>query len=83
MEMKVEIYKNNELVETLETENPEKIYKEIALIFYRKEYKLATKTLIDSGWYHINKITQIFDENKTQIPNTNYKYVFTFEDVEM
>jgi hypothetical protein len=39
--------------------------------------------MIDSGWYHINKVTQIFDENKTQIPNTNYKYVFTFEDVEM
>ena len=83
MEMKVEIYKNNELVETLETENSEKIYKEIALIFYRKEYKLATKTLIDSGWYHINKVTQIFDENKTQMPNIKYKYVFTFKNVEL
>ena len=59
------------------------IYKEIATIFYRKEYKLATKTIIDSGWYHIHKIVQTFDESKTQMPNVKYKYVFTFKDVEI
>lgn len=82
MEMIIEIYKNNEKVNEIQSTDPTEIYKKIAQIFYTKETKRATKTIINRLNDNI-KITQIFDQYKTMLENTTYTYKYYFDGVEL
>lgn len=78
--MKLEIYKNKELVNTIISDYEARVYKELATVLFAKEHKRATKTTID----YLNntmKITQTFDKTKTQLENTTYTYKYVFENV--
>lgn len=80
--MTLNIYKNNEQVNTIETTDETNIYKQLAQIFYTKETKRATKTTINRLNDNI-KVTQIFDPYKTMLENTTYTYKYVFEGVEL
>ena len=84
MFMKLEIYKNRELVNTIETENETEIYKTLCQCLYAKETKRASKTSIDYDYLNNTmKLTQHFDTTKTQLKNTTYTYKYIFEDIRL
>lgn len=82
MQMILKIYRNNEQVNEITSEEPTTIYKNIAQVLYTKETKRATKTQITKQNNEIN-IIQKFDQYKTQLTNTTYTYKYKFVDVEM
>lgn len=82
MQMILKIYRNNEQVNEITSEEPTIIYKNIAQALYTKETKRATKTQITKRNNEIN-ILQKFDQYKTQLTNTTYTYKYKFVDVEM
>lgn len=82
MQMILKIYRNNEQVNEITSEESTTIYKNIAQVLYTKETKRATKTQITKQNNEIN-IIQKFDQYKTQLTNTTYTYKYKFVDVEM
>lgn len=82
MQMILKIYRNNEQVNEITSEEPTTIYKNIVQALYTKETKRATKTQITKQNNEIN-ILQKFDQYKTQLTNTTYTYKYKFVDVEM
>ena len=83
MKMTIFIYRNNEQVNKIETSDAAKIYFKIAEILKNKLYKNATKTTIKWASRAILEATEIFDQDKTQILNTKYKYNYIFNNVEL
>ena len=83
MKMLIEIYKNNEKVNEIISTDAKEIYKKIAQIYNAKENKRTTRTTILTSWNNIHKVTEIYDQTKTQIQNIKYKYIYYFEDVEL
>jgi len=77
----IEIYKNNEKVNTFEYLDEKEIYKQLAQALYCKETKRASRTTIKSNAYEIEEITQVFDTSKTQLDNTKYTYIYKFKNV--
>lgn len=83
MKMLIEIYKNNQKINEIKSTSPTQIYKKIAQIYKAKEEKRTTRTTVLTSWGAIHKATEIYNQEKTQITNTNYKYIYTFENVEI
>jgi len=83
MKMILEIFKNNEKVNEIVTTSEKEIYKTLAQVYYTKDNKLATKTIINHTYYNILSITQVFNQSYTQLPNTTYTYKYQFEDVKL
>lgn len=83
MKMILEIFKNSEKVNEIKTTSEKEIYKRLAQIYYIKDNKRATKTIIKNNWYEILSVTQIFNQTYTQIPNTTYTYKYTFQNVKL
>ena len=83
MKMLIEIYKNNEKVNEITSTDAKEIYKKIAQIYNAKENKRTTRTTIQTSWNNIHKVTEIYDQTKTQMQNIKYKYIYYFEDVEL
>lgn len=83
MKMLIEIYRNGEKVNEIKTTSKTAIYKKIAEIYKAKEEKRTTRTTIQTSWGTIHKATETYNQDKTQIARTNYKYIYTFEDVEL
>ena len=83
MKMLIEIYKNNEKVNEITSTDAKEIYKKIAQIYNAKENKRTTRTTILTSWNNIHKVTEIYDQTKTQMQNIKYKYIYHFEDVEL
>ena len=81
MKLTIEIYKNNEKVNTIVYEEEHNIYKQLALALYCKETKRASRTTIKANAYAIEQITQVFDASRTQLDKTKYTYIYKFEDV--
>lgn len=80
MKMTLYIYKNGELVNEMHASEPAAIYKELATIYFAKDRGRATRTATD----YLNgklKVTQTFDQTKTQLPGVIYKYCYIFEEV--
>ena len=76
--MTLEIYRNGEKVNEITETEAAAIYKTIAEIMLAKEYKRASRTQIDK----LNdkmKVIQTFDQYKTQLDGTTYKYYYKFE----
>ena len=82
MQMILKIYRNNEQVNEIKSEEPATVYKNFAQALYTKETKRATKTQIVKRNNEIN-IIQKFDQYKTQLTNTTYTYKYKFVDVEL
>lgn len=83
MKMKIEIFRNGEKVNELNTTSPKEIYKKIVQIYNAKETKRATKTTIKTSWGEILEATEIYKQDKTQINGIEYKYKYYFDGVEV
>lgn len=79
MEMILKIYKNNELVNTLKTDNATEICKTFKNIIHSKEILKNAKTKIEGTSTEITKIIQEF--NNTGLKDVKYKYIYEFKAV--
>ena len=79
MKMSIEIYRNDEKINTITSTDPATIYRNIAQAFRSKDTKMATvkTTYAATG---IDKITELFKPSETT-NNATYKYIYFFEDV--
>lgn len=82
MKMILEIYKNKELVNKIESEDETYIYKIIAECFFQKLTKRVTRQTIDYSWNDLKGITSFYDETKTTL-NCTYTYKYKFENVSL
>lgn len=80
--MLLEIYRNGKKVNEIKSNDPANIYKQIAQIYFAKDMKRATKTT-STYLNDILKITQVFDQYKTQLPDTTYIYKYKFVGVSL
>ena len=83
MEMLLEIYRNGKKVNEMKSNDPANIYKHIAQIYFAKDTKRATKTKITHSLSELLTITQVFDQYKTQLPDTTYIYKYKFVGVSL
>lgn len=83
MRMLIEIYKNGEKVNEITSTEPAEIYKKVAQIYNAKENKRTTRTTIQTSWQEIHKATETYNQTKTQMQNITYKYIYSFEGVEI
>ena len=83
MKMITKVYRNGKQVNEIETTDPIEIYKKIAQIYKAREDKRTTRTTTKTGWNRFEEATEIFNQDKTQISGTKYKYHYIFKDVEI
>ena len=83
MKMKIDIFKNNEKINELNTTDPTEIYKKISQIYKAKEDKRTTRTTLKTSWGEILEATETYNQDKTQINGVSYKYKYYFENVEL
>lgn len=81
--MTTEVYKNGEKINELKTTSPKEIYKKIAQIYKSKEDRRTTRTTTRTSWGQILGATETYNQDKTQLMGITYKYIYTFENVEL
>lgn len=83
MEMKIEIYKNGEKVNEINSTDAMEIYKKVAQIYNAKENKRTSRTTIQTGWNEILSATETYNQDKSSLMGVKYKYIYTFKGVQL
>lgn len=81
MKMKLEIFRNNEQVNTITNTEEKEIYKHIAQCYRAKDTKRATVKIIYT-FSGIEKIIETFKRSEATNNNT-YKYIYYFDGVQI
>ena len=82
MKMKLTIYKNHQQVNEFSYTEDADIYKELALVLYEKVAGRPTKSKIkyDKAAQYLT-INYLYDETKTGIKGTTYKYQYEIKNI--